>query len=166
MHEGAASRNTNDVLMLRAKLKSLEEHDVIENKSVMMTEKERDKLQKELDLIKVKLQRKRTHTHDDTGDGHDMYEEIDEWDLRDFHRETTRVQNRRNVTLGSLHDQQKPHTGKDGFLMHVRLGLVGWISYWCNGDSALEVDVLTVLINTLGLTELVSDAMGSRATES
>ena len=26
-------------------------------------------------------------------------------DLRDFHRETTCVQNRRNVALGSLHDQ-------------------------------------------------------------
>jgi hypothetical protein len=30
------------------------------------------------------------------------------------------------------------------------------------GDSALVVDILVVLINTLGLTELVSDALASR----
>ena len=53
----------------------------------------------------------------------DMYAEVDEWDLRDFRRETTHVQTRRNVSLGSLHDQPKPHTGKDGFLLHARLGL-------------------------------------------
>ena len=67
--------------------------------------------------------------HDDTGDGHDMHTEVDEWDLRDLRRETTRVQNRRNVALGSLHDQPKPLTGKDGFFLHVRLGLVWWITY-------------------------------------
>ena len=45
---------------------------------------------------------------------------------------------------------------------HKRLGLVGWIAYWCLGDSALTVDILVVLTNTLGLTELVSDALVSR----
>ncbi len=137
MDEGAASSNANEVLMLRAKLKTLEDRTVIANKSVLEAEKERDKLHKELEFIEVHLEGKRAHTHDDTCDGHDMYAEVDEWDLRDFRWETTRVQNRRNVTLGSLHDQPKPRTGKDGYLLHVRLGLVGWIVYWCNGDSAL-----------------------------
>ena len=91
----------------------------------------------------------RVCSDDDTGDGHDMYTEVDEWDLRDFHRETTLVQNRRNVTLGSLHDQPKTRTRKDGFLLHVRLGLVGWISYWYFGDSALVVIILVALIKTL-----------------
>ena len=94
------------------------------------------------------LQGKRSHTHDDTGDGHDMHAEVDEWDLRDFHREIIRVQNRRNVALGSRDNQPTPHTGKDGFLYHVRLGLVGWISYWCFGDSALAVIILVALIQT------------------
>jgi hypothetical protein len=71
-----------------------------------------------------------------------MLAEVDNWDLSVHRREATRVQNRRNVELGSLQDQPKPHTGKDGFLLHVRLGLVGWIEYWCNGDSALAVNVL------------------------
>ena len=55
MDEGAVSRNANDVMMLRSKLKSLEEHTVISNKSVLETEKERDKLHKELELIDVQL---------------------------------------------------------------------------------------------------------------
>jgi hypothetical protein len=59
-------------------------------------------------------------------------------------------------------NQAKPRTGTDGFLHHTRLGLVGWISYWCLGDSALAVDILVALINTIGLTELVSDALASR----
>ena len=71
------------------------------------------------------------------------------------------MQNRRNVQVGSLENQPKPRTGKDGFLCHVRLGLVGWISYWGLGDSALAVIVLVALIQTLGLTELVSDDLGN-----
>ena len=92
---------------------------------MLEAEKERDKLHKELELIEVQLQGKRVHTHDDTGDGHDMHTEVDEWDLRDFRRETTHVQNCRNVALGSRDNQPTPHTGKDGFLYHDRLGLVG-----------------------------------------
>jgi hypothetical protein len=46
-------------------------------------------------------------------------------------------------------------------LHHTSLGLVGWISYWCYGDTALAVVIIVALINTLGLTELVSDALGS-----
>jgi hypothetical protein len=72
------------------------------------------------------------------------------------------VQNRRNVQVGSHDNQQKPRPGKDGFLHHTRLGLVGWISYWCFGDSALVVFILVVLIKTLGLTELVSDSLANR----
>lgn len=51
------------------------------NKSVQETKKERDKIHKELELIEVYLQGKRARTHDDTGDGHDMNEEVDELDL-------------------------------------------------------------------------------------
>ena len=45
---------------------------------------------------------------------------------------------------------------------HTRLGLVGWISYWSLGDSALAVDIIVAFINTLGLTELVSDTLTIR----
>jgi hypothetical protein len=73
-----------------------------------------------------------------------------------------RVQNRRNVQVGSRNNQSKPLIGTDGFLHHTRLGLVGWISYWCLGDSALAVDILVALTNTLGLTDLVSEVLTSR----
>ncbi len=55
-------------------------------------------------------------------------------------------------------------TGTDGFLHHTRLGLVGWISYWCLGDSALTVDILVALTKMLGLMELVSDALANSKT--
>jgi hypothetical protein len=74
--EGDTSSNANEVLMLQAKLKTLEERSVIVNKSMLETEKERDKLHKELELIEVQLQGKRACTHDDTGDGHDMHAEV------------------------------------------------------------------------------------------
>ena len=45
--------------MLRVKLKSLEEHSVIVNKSVIETEKERDKLHEELEFIEVHLKGKK-----------------------------------------------------------------------------------------------------------
>jgi hypothetical protein len=79
--------------------------------------------------------------------------------LRDHRQQTTRVQNHHNVQVGSRKNQAKTRTSTDGFLHHTRLGLVGWISYWCWGDSALTVDML---INTFGLTELVSDSLPSR----
>ena len=84
--------------MLRVKLQSLEEYGVIANKSVLQTEKERNKFQTQLELIEVQLQGKRVSTHDDTDDGHDMYTEVDEWDLRDFNRETTVCK-----TVGTCH---------------------------------------------------------------
>ena len=115
-----------------------------------------------MEELKRQLQPKRAHTDDDVGDAHDMLAEVDNWDLRDHRQQATRVQNRRNVQVGSRMNQAKPRTGTDGFLHHTRLGLVGWISYWCLGDSALAVDILVALINTLGLTELVSDALPSR----
>ena len=129
------------------------------NKLALEAEKERDAAEKEVEELKRQLQPKRPHTDDDAGDAHEMLVNVDNWDLRDHRQQATRVQNRRNVQVGSRQNQAKPRTGTDGFLHHTRLGLVGWISYWSSGDSALAVDMLVALINTLGLTELVSDAL-------
>ena len=142
-----------------ASRKSLGERDVIANKAALEAEKARDELHNQIDQIEQRLHPKRARSHDDA---HEMLAEVDNWDLRDHRQQATRVQKRRNVQVGSRNNQSKPRTGTDGFLHHTRLGLVGWISYWCLGDSALAVDILVALINTLGLTELVSDAMVSR----
>jgi hypothetical protein len=47
--EGAASRNANDVLMLRAQLKSLGERDVITNKTALEVEKTRDEIHNQIE---------------------------------------------------------------------------------------------------------------------
>jgi hypothetical protein len=140
--EGTASLNANEVLMLHNRLKIIQERAAQANKDALETEKERDEIHNQIEQIEEQLHPKRARTHDDAGDAHEKLAEVDNWDLRVHHREATRVQTRRNVQLGSLHNQQKPRTGKDGFLHHTRLGLVGWISYWCFGDSALTVDSL------------------------
>ncbi len=160
--EGAASLNANEVLMLHSRLKIIQARAAQAYTAVLETEKQRDELHNQIEQIEEQLQPKRARTHADGGDAHEMLAEVDNWDLRDHLREGTRVQNRRNVQVGSRDNQQKPRTGKDGFLLHTCLGLVGWIAYWYCGDAALAVVILVALINTLGLTELVSDALGSR----
>ena len=98
--EGAASRNANDVLMLRAQLKSLGERAVIANKAALEAEKTRDELHNQIEQIEQRLQPKRARTDDDAGDAHDLLAEFDNCDLSDHHREGTRVQNRLNVQVG------------------------------------------------------------------
>jgi hypothetical protein len=95
--EGAASRNANDVLMLRAQLKSLGEHTVITNKVALEAKKARDELHNQIEQIEQRLHPKRAHSHDDAGDAHEMLAEVENWDLRDHRQQTTRVQNRLNV---------------------------------------------------------------------
>jgi hypothetical protein len=160
--EGAASLNANQVLMLHSRLKIIQARAAQANKAALEEEKERDELHTHIEEIEEQLQPKRARSDADVGDTHEICAEVDNWDLRDHRREGTRVQNRRNVQVGSRDNQQKPRPGKDGFLLHTRLGLVGWIAYWCYGDAALAVVILVALINTLGLTELVSDALASR----
>ena len=48
-----------------------------------------------------------------------MLVNVDNWDLRDHRQQATRVQNRRNVQVGSRKNQTKPRTGTDGFLHHA-----------------------------------------------
>ena len=135
------SPDTPNVLQTMMKLEETKTRPKGSNKLALEEEKEKDTVEKAVEELKQQLQPKRSHTHD-SGDDHEMITEVDNWDLNVHHREATHVQNRRNVTLGSLHDQPKSLTGKDGFLFHDRLGLVGWIVYWCNGDSVLVVDVV------------------------
>ncbi len=110
------------------------------NKVALEVEKEKDDADKAVEELKRQLQPKRARTDDDAADAHEMLAEVDDWHLRDHRQQTTRGQNRRNVQVGSRKNQPKPHTDTDGFLYHDRLGLVGWISYWCCGDTFQEWD--------------------------
>ena len=140
--EGAASINANEVLMLHSRLKIIQARAAQANKTALEAEKARDELHNQIQQIEEQLQPKRARTDDDAGDAHEILAEVDNWDLRDHRQQATRVQNRRDVQVGSRDNQQKPRTGKGGFLHHTRLGLVGWISYWCCGDAALAVVIL------------------------
>ena len=60
------------------------------NKSALEVEKERDELHNQVIQIEEQLHPKRARTHDDAGDAHEMLTEVDNWDLRVHHRETTR----------------------------------------------------------------------------
>ena len=103
------------------KLEQAKAHAKTANKVALEEEKEKDAAEKAVEELKRQPQPKREHTDDDAGDAHDLIAEFDNCDLRDHRREATRVQNRRNVQVGSLDNQQKPRPGKDGFLHHVRL---------------------------------------------
>ena len=151
-----------NVLQAMMKLERANARAKTANKVALEAEKEKDAAEKEVEELKRQLQPKRARSDADAGDAHEILAEVDNWDLRDHRREGTRVQNRRNVQVGSRINQQQPRPGKDGFLLHTRLGLVGWIAYWCCGDAALAVFILVALIKTLGLTELVSDSLASR----
>ena len=117
------------------------------NKLALEAEKERDADEKAVEELKRQLQPKRARTDDDDGDAHEMLAEVENWDLRDHRQQEMRVQNRRNVQVGSRNNQSKTHTGTDDSLHYTGLGLVAWISYWCLGDSALAVDVIVAFLD-------------------
>jgi hypothetical protein len=104
--EGAASLNANQVLMLHIRLKIIQARAAQTNKAALEAEKERDELHTQIEEIEEQLQPKRAHSDADAGDVHEIPTEVDSWDLRDHRREGTRVQNRRNVQVGSRINQQ------------------------------------------------------------
>ena len=110
---------------MHIRLKIIQARTVETNKTALEAEKARDELHNQIQQIEEQLQPKRTRTDDDAGDAHEMLAEVDNWDLRDHRQQATRVENRRNVQVGSRKNQSKPPTDTDGFLHHTRLGLVG-----------------------------------------
>ena len=152
--------DTPNVFQSMMKLEQANARAKTANKVALEAEKEKDAAEKAVEELKRQLQPKRARTDDDAGDAHDLLAEFDNCDLSDHRREATRVQNRCNVQVGSRDNQQNPRTGKDDFLHHTRLGLVGWISYWCCGDTALAVVILVTLINKYSRYFCEGPAMG------
>jgi hypothetical protein len=95
--EGSVSLNANQVLMLYSKLKIIQVRTVQANKATVEEENQRDELHTRIEEIEEQLQPNRAHSDTDAGDAHEILAEVDKWDLRDHHREGTRVQNRRLV---------------------------------------------------------------------
>ena len=80
-------------------------------------------------------------------------------DLTDHRRETTRIQNHRSVAIGSREDVPTPQKGQSVPLEHSRLGLVGWITYWSLGNSALALKIIVGLIRKLDMTDNVFETL-------
>ena len=87
----------------------IQQRTVQANKDTLEVEKERDELHNQIEQIGEHLHPKRTHTHDDGGDAHEMLTEVDNWDLRVHRRETTCVQNRRNGSRVSRQSTEASH---------------------------------------------------------
>jgi len=83
----------------------------------------------------------------------------DMWDLGHHRREATRVQNLRNIEIGSVEAAPAPRTGKVGYLNHPRLGLIGCVAYWARGGMAHAVTMIVALTVKLGITERVRNAL-------
>jgi hypothetical protein len=127
------------------------------NNDALQAEQEKDAAEKEVQELQRVLEptRARKHAasaHDDKNCGS---QSSDDWDLADYRRETTRIQNRRSTPLGSRGEVPTPQEGKTGQLEHSRLGLVGWIAYWSLGNCAPDVKIIVGLIHKLNLTESV-----------
>ena len=102
-----------NVLQAMMKLEQANARAKTANKVALEAEKEKDAAEKAVEELKRQLHPKRARTDDDAGDAHDLLAKFDNCDLSDHRREGTRVQNRRNVQVGSRDNQQKPLTDKD-----------------------------------------------------
>ena len=90
-----------NVLLAMMKLEQAKARAKTANKVALETEKERDAAETAVEELKRQLQPKKALTDDDAGDAHEMLANADNWDLRDHRQQATRVQNRRNVQVGS-----------------------------------------------------------------
>ncbi len=99
-----------NVLQAMMQLRQAKSRAEVANKLVLEVEKERDATEKAVEELKRQMQPKRPRTDDDAGDAHEMLVNVDNWDLRDHRQQTTRVQNRHNVQVGSRQNQVKTRT--------------------------------------------------------
>ena len=83
--------------MMYIRLKIIQSRAAQANKDALEAEKQRDELHTQIEEIEEQLQPKRARSDADAGDAHEILAEVDNWNLRDHHREGTHVQNRRNV---------------------------------------------------------------------
>ena len=80
--------------------------------------------EKEMQELQAQLNPKRARIEADVEE-EDGIENVGDWTLPDYHREASRVQNRRDALLGSRGTKLNYRTGSTGYLQHPRLGLIG-----------------------------------------
>ncbi len=94
------------------------------NKVALHVEKEKDTVEQEVQRLQQLLQSKRPRTHATTVNDHEDCDKksSDDWDLADYRREATRIQNLHSTPLGSRAEVPTPQEGKSVPLDHSRLG--------------------------------------------
>ncbi len=130
-------------------------------KVALKTEKDNDAAQKEVQDLQRVMEPKRARTNATTVNAHEGCDEQSsvDMDITDYRRETPHIQKRHSVAFDSREDVPTPQKGQTDPMDHPRLGLVGWIVYWCLGNCSLTVKIIVGLIRNLNLTERVSETL-------
>mmetsp|Transcript_41971 Transcript_41971/g.61683 ORF Transcript_41971/g.61683 Transcript_41971/m.61683 type:complete len:298 (-) Transcript_41971:621-1514(-) len=102
------------------------------NKVALEAEQEKDAAEKEKEDLQRELCRPEASTIEVN---EEMPADVGDLDLADWRRHATKWWNRFQVQLGSREDALAPRTGKNGYVDHPRLGLIGCLAYWARGST-------------------------------
>jgi len=130
------------------------------NKVALKAEQEKEAAEKEKEDLQRELCGKRPRPEASTIEANEeMPADVSDLDLADWRRHATKWRNRSQVQLGSREDALAPRTGKNGYVDHPRLGLIGCLAYWARGSMAHAVSMIASLCVKLGISERVRDTL-------
>ena len=147
-----------DALQAMMRLRAAKQAAAEANAAVVAAERAKEAAEAEVEAYERALG-KRPRTEAEQTEAEGPTSSIDEWDYADHRREMTRMINRRAIEIGSKEHERELRTGKDGYLHHARMGLVGAVAYWALGSTALAVTMIVALIVHLKLVQQVRDAL-------
>ena len=130
------------------------------NKEALELQKLVEQAEAEVQMLQAQLHPKRARTEAQEEEEQDDIE-VGDWTLAKHRSEATRVQNLRNVKLGSRDNAPTYRTGNEGYLRHPRLGLIGWVAYWSRGHADTAIKMIAQLIVQLDINERVQAALPS-----
>ena len=120
----------------------------------------KDAVEREVQDLKRELGGKKARAEASTIETNEgMPADAGDLDLADHCCHATQWWNRCQVELSSLEEAPAPRTGKDGYLEHPRLGLMGCDTYWEHGGMAHAVTMIVALTVKLGITDRVRNAL-------
>jgi len=73
-----------------------------------------------------------------------MPADVGDLDLYTYCHCATRWWNRSQVQLGSHEDAPASRIGKDGYVDHTQLGLIGCFAYWARGSMAQAKKIMYI----------------------
>ena len=74
----------------------------------------------------------------------EMPADVSDLDFADWRRHATKWRNRSQVQLGSHEDAPASRIGKDGYVDHTQLGLIGCFAYWARGSMAQAKKIMYI----------------------